>query len=282
MKKACSIWLIFALVFSLSACQLYGDEGKNREKYEEALTLIEKGKEVEAYRLLYQAKEYPPAQEKIDEMLINDYMLQYRAAEVGHTVRFGRFEQDNDLGNGKEDIEWTVISMQDGKLMLLADYVLDCRQYYTANPEKYYTWADSDICDWLNNDFLREAFLEGERDIIVRVPVVTYEEGPQANQTAYLKVFLLSHEEYYGFDTSIKREYIDQIRLSAYTEARYKEGFHKTGTALVRNHFIFRDANKDGLYYLTGNSKAAYLNCSTSRMHGYYNIRPVIWLEYER
>lgn len=208
--------------------------------------------------------------------------LQYRAAEVGHTVRFGRFEQDNDLGNGKEDIEWTVIGMQDGKLMLLADYVLDCRQYYTANPEKYYTWADSDICDWLNNDFLREAFLEGERDSIVRVPVVTYEEGPQTSQTAYLKVFLLSHEEYYGFDTSIKREYIDQIRLSAYTEARYSEGFHKTGAALVRNHFIFRDANKDGLYYLTGNSKAAYVNYSTSRMHGYYNIRPVIWLEYER
>lgn len=284
MKRILTFLLLLTLVFSLSACNLYGNktEKENKEKYEQALVLIEEGRDVEAYRLLYQAKEYSPAQAKIDEMLANDYSLQYRAAEIGHTVKFGRYEQDNDVTNGNEPIEWTVIKSESGKLMLFANNVLDCQKYYIDTPERYYTWADSNICAWLNNDFLNNAFLEGEREKIILTPVETYEEDLGTDESVNLKVFILSHEEYNEFDyTTIRQNYINDIKLSEYAKARYKEyGYASTGTSLVSNHFIFRDANEYGLYYLSGNKEKSKLNYSTVGMFRYYNIRPVIWIEY--
>lgn len=284
MKRIVTFLLLLTLVFSLSACNLYGNktEKENKEKYEQALVLLEEGRDVEAYRLLYQAKEYSPAQAKIDEMLANDYSIQYRAAEIGHTVKFGRYEQDNDATNGNEPIEWTVIKSESGKLMLFANNVLDCQKYYLDTPEQYYTWADSNICAWLNNDFLNNAFLEGEREKIILTPVETYEEDLGTDESVNQKVFILSHEEYNEFDyTTIRQNYINDIKLSEYAKVRYKEyGYASTGTSLVSNHFIFRDANEYGLYYLSGNKEKSKLNYSTVGMFRYYNIRPVIWIEY--
>lgn len=284
MKKILTFLLLLTLVFSLSACSLCGNktEKENKEKYEQALVLIEEGRDIEAYRLLYQAKEYSPAQAKIDEMLANDYSLQYRAAKIGYTVKFGRYEQDNDTTNGSEPIEWTVIKSENGKLMLLANNVLDCRKYYIDTPERYYTWAGSNMCDWLNSDFLLNAFLEGEREKICLTPVETYEEDLGTDESVNLKVFILSHEEYYKFDyTTIRQNYINDIKLSEYAKARYKEyGYASTGTSLVSNHFVFRDANEYGLYYLRGNKEKTELDYSTVSMFRYYNIRPVIWIEY--
>lgn len=284
MKKILVFLLVLTLVFSLSACNLYGNktEKENKEKYEQALVLIEEGRDIEAYRLLYQAKEYSPAQAKIDEMLANDYFLQYRAAEIGYTVKFGRYEQDNDTANGSEPIEWTVIKSENGKLMLLANNVLDCQKYYIDTPERYYTWAGSNMCDWLNSEFLLNAFLEGEREKISLTPVETYEEDLGTDESVNLKVFILSHEEYYKFDyTTIRQNYINDIELSEYAKARYQEyGYASTGTSLVSNHFVFRDANEYGLYYLRKNKEKTELDYSTVGMFRYYNMRPVIWIEY--
>lgn len=284
MKRLLAIFILFAMIFSLTACDLYGvqSEKENKEKYEQALVLIEEGKEIEAYRLLYQAKDYSPAQEKINELLANDYSLQYRAAEVGYTVKFGRYEQDNNTNNGKETIEWTVLKSEDGKLMLLSKNVLDCQKYYINTPEKYYTWADSNICYWLNNDFLTNAFLEGEREKIIPTSVKTYEEDLGKDESVTLKVFVLSSKEYKEFDyDTIRKDLINNIELTSYANARYKEfGYAKTGTSLVHTHFIFRDANEYGLYYLSGSSEKSNLSYSTVGMFRYYNIRPVIWIEY--
>ncbi len=283
MKKILAFFLLITIAFSLSACDLYGikTEKENKEKYEQALVLIEEGKDVEAYQLLYLAKNYSPAQSKINEMLANDYSLQYRAAEIGHTVKFGRYEQDNDTTNGSEPIEWTVIKSENGKLMLLANSVLDCQKYYIETSD-YYTWADSNICAYLNNDFLFNAFLEGEREMIISTPVVTHEKDLGTDESVNLKVFILSREEYNEFDyATIRRNYINDIKLSEYAKARYKEyGYAKTGTSLATTHFVFRDANEYGLYYLSGNKENSKLNYSTVGMFRYYNIRPVIWIEY--
>ena len=84
---------------------------------------------------------------------------------VGETVFFGHYEQDNDLSNGKEPIEWIVLDVQDGKSLLLSKYVLDAQPYdYSASTN---VWKDCTLRKWLNNEFVKEAFPDTLRKILV-------------------------------------------------------------------------------------------------------------------
>ena len=41
------------------------------------------------------------------------------------TIFFGKYEQDNNLENGKEPIEWIILETQDGKSLLISKYGLE-------------------------------------------------------------------------------------------------------------------------------------------------------------
>ena len=54
-------------------------------------------------------------------------------------VVFGTYEQDNDLTNGAEPIEWIVLERkEDGSMLLIARLGLDCMQYHEKQAEV--TW----------------------------------------------------------------------------------------------------------------------------------------------
>ena len=85
-------------------------------------------------------------------------------------VKFGKYEQDDNLNNGKEDIEWLVIDEKDDRKLLLSKYVLDAVPYDTDitisedsnrnNPRK---WNKSYLRSWLNKDFFESAFNDSEK-----------------------------------------------------------------------------------------------------------------------
>lgn len=81
-------------------------EEENKARYEQALQLLETGEIQQAYRLLYAAKGYSLANQKLEELRLEDYTVQYRYAEVGDTVKIGRFEQDNHTENGSEEFRY--------------------------------------------------------------------------------------------------------------------------------------------------------------------------------
>lgn len=118
-------------------------------------------------------------------------------AQVGDIITFGSYEQDNKTANGKEAIEWKVLEKdQNGKMLLISRYALDCRHYHSKN-EKV-TWETSDIRSWLNNDFYGTAFTKSER---AKIKSTTLENRDNAdyntdggNDTKD-KVFLLSIDE---------------------------------------------------------------------------------------
>lgn len=118
-------------------------------------------------------------------------------AQVGDIITFGTYEQDNKTANGKEAIEWKVLEKdQNGKMLLISRYALDCRHYHSKN-EKV-TWETSDIRSWLNNDFYGTAFTKSER---AKIKSTTLENRDNAdyntdggNDTKD-KVFLLSIDE---------------------------------------------------------------------------------------
>ena len=80
------------------------------------------------------------------------------------TVKMGRFEQDNDLTNGPEEIEWDVIKYEDGKYFVISKYVLTVMAFNENS--KSTKWADSTLRRWMNGEFLETSFSEEERKYI--------------------------------------------------------------------------------------------------------------------
>ena len=84
-------------------------------------------------------------------------------------ITFGYYEQDNNLDNGPEPIEWIVLDVQDGKALLLSKYGLDAKLYNDEFADV--TWEACTLRTWLNSDFLNAAFSETEQRVILLTDV---------------------------------------------------------------------------------------------------------------
>ena len=86
---------------------------------------------------------------------------------VGQSLTFGHYEQDNNLSNGAEPIEWIVLDIQDDYALLLSKYLLDAKPYDEGNRmDETLTWETSTIRSWLNNEFLNYSFTNSEQNLI--------------------------------------------------------------------------------------------------------------------
>ena len=121
-------------------------------------------------------------------------------------IIFGAYQQDNNTANGKENIEWLVLEVKDGKALVISKYALDCKQYNTNNTDV--TWEDCTLRKWLNNDFINEAFSAEEK---ARIPTVTVsaDKNPEFStnpgNATQDQVFLLSMTEankYFSSDSA--------------------------------------------------------------------------------
>ena len=127
-------------------------------------------------------------------------------AQVGGYIFFGSYEQDGNLSNGAEDIEWLVLDIQGGKALVISKYVLDA-QMYNGSTESI-TWETCALRGWLNNDFLNGAFTNGEKSLIFET-TVSADKNPNyvtlpGNPTRD-KIFLLSiteAERYFSSDSN--------------------------------------------------------------------------------
>ena len=94
-------------------------------------------------------------------------------SRAGNIVTYGRYEQDNNLENGPEPIEWVVLTVDDvqHRSMLISKYGLDIINYGEAHNSKDINWEDSAARKWLNKFFLYSAFSEEERKAIPETEV---------------------------------------------------------------------------------------------------------------
>lgn len=130
------------------------------------------------------------------------------------TVKFGKYEQDNNLDNDKEDIEWFVLDKKNGVATLVSKYILDAKQYddkiytyYERRNEGY--WENCFLRKWLNKDFYDVAFDESEKNKIVEVeninpPAMNLDtDKVDGGNNTKDKVYLLCNDEYkkyFGFE----------------------------------------------------------------------------------
>lgn len=84
---------------------------------------------------------------------------------VGDVVLFGSYEQDNNLDNGPEPVEWIVLEVQNEKALLLSKYGLDVKLFHSEYIDV--KWFDCDLRAWLNNEFKEDAFTSAEQSAIL-------------------------------------------------------------------------------------------------------------------
>ena len=116
--------------------------------------------------------------------------------KVGDTITFGSYEQDNDLTNGKEAIEWRVLAVEDGKALLLSKYGLDCQPYNASYTDV--TWETCPLRKWLNSTFYGAAFSASDKARIAATTVSNPDNpasGISGGNTTKDKAFCLSIAE---------------------------------------------------------------------------------------
>lgn len=116
---------------------------------------------------------------------------------VGDHFFFGTYEQDNILINGKEAIDWVVLSIEGDRAFVMSTYALDYLQNSIPS-SKTPGWKDCDIRYWLNDDFLYTAFDSVEEERILWTTVETAdnpEYNTNASGTSLDKVFLMDIPE---------------------------------------------------------------------------------------
>jgi hypothetical protein len=171
-------------------------EKKENEKYNDAIALMDAGKLDEAYIMFQELGDYKDAEEKANNISLIRKKEQLREAKVGEYISFGTFEQDNIPSNGKEDIEWLVLEVKDGRIFVISRDALDYKKFNETFEST--TWENCDLRKWLNDGFIKVAFSDDEKNLIPAVavsadgnPSYTTNPGNVTND----QVFLLSITE---------------------------------------------------------------------------------------
>ncbi len=230
--------------------------------------------------------EYDPALDDVAVMIETD---QQDFCAVGNFVKFGHCEQDNNLNNGSEPIEWLVLDVQDGKSLLLSRYGLDAAHPYN-NTVVDITWERCTLREWLNHDFLNTSFTEEEQNLILFTDINNSREqgywNTDGGNNTRDKIFLLSCAEaqrYLGVTIDSKNNNFARVAPTAFALAQgaYVRTQYKTedGEAAAwwwlrspgLNQSIAADVSYDGsLSYCNVDNGVFYEDRAV--------VRPALWL----
>ena len=134
------------------------------------------------------------------------YLTQTRDAEPTSTpapvtderniITLGHYEQDGDLTNGAEAVEWQVLAVEDGRALVISRYALDTKPYNEMNTSV--TWKKSTLRSWLNGEFYDTAFSDEEKGRIQQIKIKNADNalyGTEGGNNTPDRIFLLSFDE---------------------------------------------------------------------------------------
>lgn len=146
--------------------------------------------------------------------------LHFQNLQGGDVIKFGEYEQDNNLENGKEAIDWIVLDVKDNQAFLISKKCLEVMQFAVQEGPGLIFWEESDVYRWLNSDFLNSAFSENLQDCIIQVPLIS--AGKDSNGHAEVGkeslnyIFVLDEKEYNKY-LSMK----NNADVTAYVQSYY-------------------------------------------------------------
>lgn len=165
----------------------------------------------------------------------------------GQIIQFGRYFKNS--GSKKEPLEWRVLETDGKTALLITDYAVDCKPYH--HEDMIVSWNDCDLRKWCNDDFVKEAFSETERNLIVTT-INHNNYGPETKDLVYC----LSTNE------ALKYFRNDNERICKATSYALKNG----ANGGVCTYWWLRSSNNNYFYLRT----ALVDNLGNVSLYGYY------------
>lgn len=165
-------------------------------KYHDAKALMDAGNFDEACKIFVALGDYKDSADMANTAYYNHEIEKIKVSKVGDYVFWGAYEQDNNTLNGKENLEWLILEVKDGKVLLLSRYAIDCKKYNTTHNDV--TWETCTLRKWLNTDFIESAFFDEEKAMITTTKVLAdknHECGTDPGNETMDQIFLLSIKE---------------------------------------------------------------------------------------
>ena len=197
------------------------------------------------------------------------------SATIGSYVFFGAYEQDNNIENGMENIEWLVLEKKENRVLLISKYILDYMLYDSS--KKNITWEKSSLRSWLNVEFINIAFTSEEKKNIV-AQNVTADKNPIYDTTSgndtIDKVFLLSIKEASQyFASNNERKCIDTKSANANAIERRDYGYN--------NWWWLRSPGFTEIVASEVYSDGVIDNDGSNVYARYRGVRPAMWVSYK-
>lgn len=253
--------------------------GQNRDAdYKKALDLYKEGDLDGAYVLFCGLDGYEDSAEYAEKIFTETKIESVRFAEEGDIITFGRYEQDNDLSNGPEEIKWLILERRGESVLVLSVYALDSMVF--DSPGGSNSWTDSSVRRWLNRSFLLFAFYGPEQKRIEET--LLYENGTPYEETD--GIFLLSVEEvnrYFKENADRTCEATDYAAASgAHTdESKVYDKYGHTVEAPPRCHWWLRSAGKTASTVVSIYSNGM-INADGNMIDDAYRaVRPAMWID---
>ena len=203
--------------------------------------------------------------------------------EIGDIVKFGKFEQDNNEGNGKEDIEWKVLDKNDNLYLLISNKILDNMQFNVTYGNV--TYFNSTIRKYLNGTFYNTAFSGDEKSKILKIKNKNLPNSKfniDAGADTDDNVFILSLDEFIKYFGDNDSTYTNRNANTIGTEYAYKRGldvnFHENMWCNGFSPYWLRTPGSYRTSAIYVASNGGYIVWGDA-VNVSYGVRPCIWAQ---
>lgn len=159
--------------------------------YNNAVSLLKQGEYRDAYILFDKHSNFKDSSTMMKTLEEDHPTLSLITSQPNDIFTFGSYEQDNNPKNGKEDIEWVVLYVDelDAKALLVSKNVLDSQPFDSNNAAS--TFTSSSLYAWLQDSFASTAFTDIEISYVSKAITIPSENDekqysiPKAEHTQY-------------------------------------------------------------------------------------------------
>lgn len=195
----------------------------NEENYQKALLLIKENKIIDGYNLLNKlsAVGYKDSKTLLENLKVSyDRALfneKLKSLDFGSVVTFGSYEQDDNLENGKEPVEWIIVNRDRSSVLLISKKIIEFKPFNDDSVSSASTWETSSLRKWMNGAFYNSIFNDDQKQLILETTVIPdpkeYSTSPDQGNKTFDKIYLFSENEY--------KKYIDINGVENPTATRF-------------------------------------------------------------
>lgn len=175
------------------------------KNYDKAVALFNSADYEAAYLAFEKLNDFKDSPEKLQEtdvIITNQQIESIKTSKLGETVLFGKFEQDGNIENGTEKIEWVVLDKNSNQAILISKYCLAQEPRFNN-----LQWEYSELRKWMNGQFIIESFTTEQQYRIKETEIDNMKDGNNGikAQSTKDKVYALSvseAEKYFSSDDS--------------------------------------------------------------------------------